>query len=154
LDEISLETEFLGKTLSCPILINALTGGTEQARRINFNLSLLAEKYGLAMAVGSQTVAIEDPGLRDTFRVARRNHPEGVIVANLSASSSVREALEAVEMIDADGLQLHFNVPQELAMGEGDRNFRGIIENVGQIVDSCPVPVIAKEVGFGFSGKV
>jgi isopentenyl-diphosphate delta-isomerase len=54
-------------------------------------------------------------------------------------------------MIQADGLQLHFNIPQELAMREGDRDFRGILENVARIVENCPVPVIAKEVGFGFS---
>jgi isopentenyl-diphosphate delta-isomerase len=36
-------------------------------------------------------------------------------------------------------------------MAEGDRDFRGIIDNVGRIVKACPVPVIAKEVGFGLA---
>ncbi len=78
-------------------------------------------------------------------------HPDGVILANVAARVSCQEACKAVDMIQADGLQLHFNIPQELAMREGDRNFRGILENVARIVEACPVPVIAKEVGFGFS---
>ncbi|WP_054697410.1 type 2 isopentenyl-diphosphate Delta-isomerase [Syntrophomonas palmitatica] len=151
LEDIDLTCDFLGKNLEYPLIINAITGGNEQAYRINQGLSLLAAKYGLAMAVGSQTIAIRDPGLRDSFRVVRDNNPEGIIMANVSANSTVEEALAAVDMIDADGLQLHFNIPQELAMTEGDRRFRGLLENVQNIASACRVPVIAKEVGFGFS---
>lgn len=151
MDDIDLSCSFLGKKLACPVIINALTGGTDEAAEINRGLASLAHKYGLAMAVGSQTIALERPGLDKSFAVVRDMNPEGVILANVSANSSVEDCLAAVDMIAADGLQLHFNVPQELAMNEGDRNFRGILENVGLITQACPVPVIAKEVGFGFS---
>lgn len=149
--DIDLSISFLGKRLAYPVLINAITGGTEQAKMINRNLACLAHKYGLAMAVGSQTIALEEPGLRDSFTVVRNMNPDGLMMANVSANSPVKKALEAVKMISADALQLHFNVPQELAMSEGDRNFKGVIDNVKRIVDACPVPVVAKEVGFGFS---
>lgn len=46
----------------------------------------------------------------------------------MSAGVNPDIALEAIEMIGADGLQLHFNVPQELAMPEGDRNFKGTLK--------------------------
>ena len=151
MQDIDLSTSFLGKSLAYPVLINAITGGTEQAKNINRNLAYLAQKYGIAMAVGSQTIALEDPGWRDSFTVVRDMNPDGLILANVSANSPVKEAREAVEMLQADALQLHFNVPQELAMHEGDRNFKGIIDNVQRIVDASPVPVVAKEVGFGFS---
>ena len=151
LQDIDLRADFLNKTLTYPLLINALTGGTEQSKSVNRILAGLAQKYGLAMAVGSVTIAIEDPTLRDSFTVVREMNPDGVILANLGANCRIEQACEAVDMICADGLQLHFNVPQELAMSEGDRDFRGIIDNVSRIVDACPVPVIAKEVGFGFS---
>jgi len=55
-------------------------------------------------------------------------------------------------MIQADGLQVHLNVPQELAMAEGDRQFRGILANLKQLVERVPVPIMVKEVGFGLSG--
>ena len=151
LEEIDLRTNFLGKSLRYPLLINALTGGTDQAKNINRILAYMASKFSLAMAVGSMTIAIEEPAQRDSFTIVREMNPDGIILANLGANSSYHQVREVVNMIQADGLQLHFNVPQELAMGEGDRNFNGIIDNVSRIVDACPVPVIAKEVGFGFS---
>lgn len=142
---------FLGKGLSFPIIINAMTGGTGEAKGINHQLASLAARYGLAMAVGSQTVALDDEQLTDSFTVARESNPNGVLIANVSANCPVEKALQAVQMIDADGLQLHFNMPQELAMSEGDRNFKGLLDNVSRIAERCPVPVIAKEVGFGFA---
>jgi len=151
MEDIELKTSFLGKSLHYPILINALTGGTQEAEKINRTLAYLARKYGLAMAVGSQSIALDKPAVKGSFTVVRAMNPDGVILANLSANSSVKEALEAIKMIEADGLQLHFNVPQELAMSEGDRSFRGVLDKVKRIADTCPVPVIAKEVGFGFS---
>lgn len=134
-----------------PIIINALTGGTSQAQRINRVLAQISATYGIAMAVGSQTVALQDPGLRDTFTIVRGENPDGVILANVSALSTVEDALNAVDMIKADGLQLHFNIPQELAMSEGDRQFKTILQNVKEIAEVSPVPVIAKEVGFGLA---
>lgn len=151
LEDIDLSSRFLGKDLACPIIINALTGGTEQAKSINAQLARLACKYGLAMAVGSQTIALEDHRLIDSFTVARELNPQGLLIANVSANCPAAQALAAVKMIGADGLQLHFNIPQELAMHEGDRHFRGILDNVSRVVDCCPVPVIAKEIGFGFA---
>ena len=151
MQDIDLGTDFLGKYLHYPILINALTGGTEPAKKINRTLASLAHKYGLAMAVGSMTIAIEDSSVQDSFQVVREANPDGVILANCGANITPEQACQAVNLIRADGLQLHFNVPQELAMAEGDRDFRGIVENVGRIIEACPVPVIAKEVGFGLA---
>ncbi len=149
--DIDLDGEFLGKNLSWPIIINAMTGGTEEAKNINRELAIMAKQYGLAMAVGSQTVAVQDRQLADSFIIARQINPDGVLVANVSANCPAAEALQAVEMIAANGLQLHFNLPQELAMREGDRHFKGLLDNVSEILARCPVPVIAKEVGFGLS---
>lgn len=151
LEDVDLSTHLASKPLNYPLVINALTGGTDQSRGINRSLASLAGRYGLAMAVGSQTAAIHDPGLRPTFTVVREENPDGVILANVSAALPVQHALEAVDMIQADALQIHFNVPQELAMREGDRDFSEVLANVVRLVERCPVPVIAKEVGFGFS---
>ncbi len=151
MEEIDLGIDFLGKRLRLPMVINAITGGTEQAGRINQILASIAARYEIAMAVGSQTIAIEDPGLRYTFSIVREVNPDGLIFANISAGSGITEALEAVDMINADALQIHFNIPQELAMPEGDRSFKGILSRIQKITEKCQVPVIAKEVGFGFS---
>jgi len=153
LAEIDLSTEFLGKKLQYPLLINALTGGTEEALRVNGALGTLAARHGLAMAVGSMTIAFEDRAALESFEIVRQVNPQGIVLANCGADVKPQLACAAVEMIGADGLQLHFNIPQELAMPEGDRDFRGVLDNVMDIVVMSPVPVIAKEVGFGMTAE-
>lgn len=142
---------FLGKPLKAPLLINAMTGGYPGARKINGSLAGVARILGIAMAVGSQTAGLEDPGLKDTYAIAREVNPEGVLLANLSAGAPPEHAAAAVKMISADGLQLYLNVAQELAMSEGERDFRGVMENIREVISSVSVPVIVKEVGCGLS---
>jgi isopentenyl-diphosphate delta-isomerase len=151
LEEIDLSQELWGKKLQFPLIINALTGGNDQAKSINRDLAIVCRKYGLAMAVGSQTIALENPNRVESFSIVRDYNPEGVVIANLGAGTGTNAAREAVNMIAADAIQLHLNVPQELAMPEGERCFRGIVDKVAKIVNDSEVPVIAKEVGFGLS---
>ena len=151
LSDVDTTCSFLGKKLNAPLLINAMTGGHPEVGKINGSLARVAHDFGVAMAVGSQTAGLEDPGLKDTYAVAREENPNGVLLANLSAGAPPEHAAAAVEMISADGLQLYLNVPQEIVMSEGDRDFRGVIDNIRAVVSSVGVPVIVKEVGFGIS---
>jgi len=149
--DIDLRVDFFNKQLSCPILVNAMTGGTEEAAEINRRLAMLACRFGMGMAVGSQSIAIDEPKWRRSFTVVRDENPDGVILANVSAGASIGHVREAIEMIGADAVQLHLNIPQELAMKEGDRHFRGIKDNIAFLAQNLSVPVIVKEVGFGLS---
>ena len=56
-----------------------------------------------------------------------------------------------MEMIGADAIQVHFNVPQELIMDEGDPDFEMVLPRLKKLVETVEFPVIAKEVGFGMS---
>lgn len=151
LAEVDTSLVFLNKKLKAPLLINAITGGHADVKQINRSLARTAARHGIAMAVGSQTAGLEDPAVRDTYTVARDENPDGVLLANLSALSASEKVKEAVAMIEADGIQLHLNVVQELTMTEGDRNFRGILANIAKIAEQSRVPVIVKEVGSGLS---
>jgi isopentenyl-diphosphate delta-isomerase len=151
LDEIDTTLCFLGKRLNAPLLINAMTGGHPAVKHINRSLAKVAARAGIAMAVGSQIAGLEDQDVQDTYKVARDENPHGVLLANVSALTASVMVKEAIEMIDADGVQLHLNVAQELAMNEGDRNFKGTLNNIESIVSLSNVPVIVKEVGFGLS---
>lgn len=150
-EEIDISYQFGGKVLSAPLIINAITGGNREVAAINRVLARLAGQTGIAMAVGSQTAALEDHRLYDTFAVVREENPHGVIIGNISGLTSPEQAREAVAMIGAEALQIHLNVPQELAMAEGERDFRGMLDNIAAIQKALTVPVIAKEVGFGIS---
>ncbi|MBP1933475.1 type 2 isopentenyl-diphosphate Delta-isomerase [Ammoniphilus resinae] len=149
--DVSLSTSIGGLDLSSPILINAMTGGTGETYEINRRLALLAEGAGLAMAVGSQMAAIKEPSVQSSFSVVREVNPNGIIFANLGAEATTEQALRAVDMIQADGLQIHLNVMQELIMPEGDRDFRGVCKRIEDIVKIVHCPVFVKEVGFGMS---
>jgi len=151
LEQVDSTCWFLGKKLSAPLLINAMTGGHPEVKKINAGLGQAAFETGVAVAVGSQRAALEDPGVKDTYMVVRENNPNGVVLANLNAGCRYEDALEAVEMLQADGIQLYLNVAQELSMAEGDVDFRGVMENIACLVNRLPVPVIVKEVGFGMS---
>lgn len=155
LNTISTQQTFLGRTLSAPILISSMTGGTEVARQINRNLALAAQQMGIAMGLGSQRAAVENPALRDTFRV-RDLAPDILVFANLGAvqlnySYGVEQCRRAVDMIQADALILHLNVLQEAVQPEGDVNFAGLLKRIEAVCAALDTPVIAKEVGWGIS---
>lgn len=149
MEEIDTSLPLFKKKLKAPLLINAMTGGHPDVKAINKSLARAARRYGIAMAVGSQRAGLDNPQVRDTYIIAREENPEGLLLANLSAASSPEMALAAIEMIKADGIQLHLNSAQELAMPEGDRDFREILQNIVKVVKASPVPVIVKEVGYG-----
>jgi isopentenyl-diphosphate delta-isomerase len=151
--DIDTGFNFVNKKLEMPLLINAITGGPELSTQINGSLARVAKELGIGMAVGSQRLALSNPVLKSSYTIARKENPHGLIFANLGALCSPDEALQAVEMLEADGLQLHLNLAQELAMAEGDRNFNGITDNIAAILQKVPVPVIVKEVGFGLSAE-
>jgi isopentenyl-diphosphate Delta-isomerase len=152
---IDTGVDFLGKRLAAPLLISSMTGGTETAGLINRNLAAGAERARVAVGVGSQRKALEDPAKADTFRV-REVAPSAVLLANLGAvqlnyGMGVRECEEAVAMIGADALILHLNPLQEAIQPEGQCNFAGLLPKIGAVVRELGVPVVVKEIGCGIS---
>ncbi len=153
--EIDVSTTFLGKTVRTPLLISSMTGGTEQARLINQRLAKTAQRYGLAMGVGSQRVAVENPALSPTFSV-RKYAPDALLFANLGAVQlnydyGVSQCRQAVDTLEADALILHLNPLQEAVQTEGDVNFKGLFAKIEQLAQVLNVPIVAKEVGNGIS---
>ena len=154
-DEIDLRSTFLGKVIATPLLISSMTGGTEQARLINQRLAKTAQRFGLAMGVGSQRVAVENPTLTTTFSV-RQYAPDALLFANLGAVQlnydyGIEQCQKAVDTLEADALILHLNPLQEAVQTEGDVNFKGLLAKIEQLAKVLPVPVVAKEVGNGIS---
>ena len=156
--EVDLGTRFLDRELASPLLISCMTGGTEEAARINRNLAVGSEAARIAIGVGSQRKALEDPATADSFRI-RSLAPSVPILANLGAVQlnygfGVDECRAAVEMIEADALVFHLNPLQEAIQPEGQCDFSGLIEKIGRVVSDLEVPVIVKEIGSGISAAV
>ncbi|HAZ44018.1 MAG TPA: type 2 isopentenyl-diphosphate Delta-isomerase [Cyanobacteria bacterium UBA11371] len=156
--EVDISTSFLGKELGAPLLISSMTGGTEFAGIINQRLAKVAQKYKLAMGVGSQRVAVENPEVGGTFAV-RSLAPDILLFANLGAVQlnyqyGLDQCLRAIDLLQADALILHLNPLQESVQTKGDKNFRGLLDKIAILCSKLPVPVIAKEVGNGISAAI
>lgn len=155
LAEIDTSVQLFGRMLKTPLLISSMTGGTAKAREINRILAAAAQETGMAMGLGSMRAGIEDPSLESTYQV-RDVAPDILLFANLGAVQlnygyGLSQCQRAVDMIEADALILHFNALQEAVQPEGDGNFAGLLDKVAAVCGALPVPVIAKEVGWGFS---
>ena len=155
LEEVDLSLSLFGRRLSAPILISSMTGGNDQAAAINRILASAAQHTGIAMGLGSQRAAIDHPDLAFSFQV-RQEAPDVLLFANLGAVQlnygyGIEQCQQAVEMVEADALILHFNPLQEALQTEGNTNFTGLLKKIEHICHALSVPVIAKEVGWGFS---
>lgn len=152
---IDLGLDIFGKHLNGPLLISCMTGGTEEARQINSNLAVAAQAAGVAMGLGSMRAAVARPELAPTFQV-RDVAPDIVLFANIGAVQlnygfTVEQCRHAVDLVQADALVLHLNPLQEALQPEGDVNWSNLLRKIEDVIKAMPVPVIAKEVGWGIS---
>jgi len=158
-DDIDLSTTFLGHRFSVPLIIDSMTGGTDEATIINGRLGELAQQYGLGMGLGSQRAGLKSEELAATYSVARNNAPGAFLIANIGGAQlakglTIEEARKIVKMIGANALVVHLNPLQELVQPEGEPRYRGVLDRISELVKNMDVPVIVKEVGAGISREV
>ncbi len=160
-DEIDLSIELFGKKLGAPLVISAMTGGYSEGKKINENLAAAAEKFHIAMGVGSQRAALENSGLKDTYSIIN-NYNIPLKIANIGASQIVlwdkkkilENAEKIVEMIDADILAICLNFLQEVIQPEGEAHAKGCLETIDMLSREFGRPILIKESGAGISYKV
>ena len=155
--DVDTRMKFLGREFKAPIFIEAMTGGTSEAEKINRNLAKAAEALGIGMGLGSQRAMIEDPSLTRTYSV-RDVAPSILLLGNIGASQilqtdavKIKEALVATR---ADGLAVHLNAAQEIAQDSGEEKWKGVLESIRVLSSGLGVPVVVKEVGNGIGGDV
>jgi isopentenyl-diphosphate delta-isomerase len=151
--DIDLSVSMFEKRFPLPFYINAMTGGSEQAKTLNERFAMLAKHFKIPLATGSVSAAIKNPSLADTFTVIRKVNPDGFVIANVGAGQTVENAKKAIQLLNANALQIHVNAVQEVVMPEGDRDFSGWLSSIQKIKEHISVPLIVKEVGFGMSKK-
>lgn len=137
-----------------PFYVNGMTGGTEQTGLINRELAIAARETGMPIACGSVSIALdapEDAAIQHGFTVIRDENPDGFVMANIGVGRPASDAVRAVDLLQADALQVHLNAVQETVMPEGSRDFSSWQRSLETLIAASPVPVIVKEVGFGLS---
>ncbi|MBR1734019.1 MAG: type 2 isopentenyl-diphosphate Delta-isomerase, partial [Alphaproteobacteria bacterium] len=156
--EIDTSTKFLGRKLSIPMVISSITGGGTKSEKINRLLAGVASDYGVGFAVGSQTCALKDSSLEDSFKV-RKYAPDTLILANIGAVElnygfTISECQKAVDMIDADALILHLNPLHEVFQRNETTDFSNLLKKIENICAKLDAPIIVKEIGYGISASV
>ncbi|MGQ9478555.1 MAG: type 2 isopentenyl-diphosphate Delta-isomerase [Thermoproteota archaeon] len=154
-NEIDTSVEVMGKRLRLPLIIEALTGGTREAKRINMGLAEVAESEGIGMEVGSVRAALENPEVSDTYSVVRDRAPTTLIISNIGAvqlaDKDLEYAMDAMRLVKADSLAIHFNKLQEAIMPEGEPVFKGYGSNIVELSRRLGDRLCIKETGAGFS---
>lgn len=152
---IDTRTTFLGKELSSPFVIGAMTGGTRRAGDINAMLAEAAQECGVGMGLGSQRVALEKPEALATYKSAARPPLRigNLGLVQLNYGVTLEQIQRLVEASGLDALAFHLNPLQEAIQPEGDTSFSGLLAKLESVAAALSVPVIVKEVGAGISGR-
>jgi isopentenyl-diphosphate delta-isomerase len=158
LDDIDLSVSLFGKTLSGPILIGSMTGGSDWAGELNHRIARVAARLGLGMGLGSQRAMLKDASVTKSFAVKESAPDLPLLLGNIGAVQlnygvEPTQLEQLVSDVDADGLFFHLNPLQEAIQPEGDTRFRGIFSKMKEAVEMLSVPCVAKEVGAGISRK-
>jgi isopentenyl-diphosphate delta-isomerase len=155
---VDLSCTILGKRLAAPLLIAAMTGGTDEAEKVNRDLASVAEERRIGFGLGSQRAAlVRGDAARASYRV-RDVAPTTLILGNIGVvqakSLTAAEARALVDDVGADALCIHLNPAMELVQRDGDRDFTGGLETLARLAASVGVPIIAKETGCGIAPDV
>lgn len=154
--ETDIVFDFLSKKMSHPLWISSMTGGSELAKTINYNLAKATGEYGLGMGLGSCRSLLYSNEFFEDFNV-RSLIGDQPMYANLGiaqvsfliSQNQVSKITELVNKLQADGLIVHVNPIQEYMQPEGDRLLESPIETIKKLLDQVTVPIIVKEVGQG-----
>ncbi len=154
---VDTSVTLFGKTLRAPLVIASMTGGTEEAGRINRELAAIAEERGYGFGLGSQRAMHLRAGTTGTYRV-RQLAPSTLLLGNVGVvqarAMSTSEVRGLVDEVGADALCVHLNPAMELVQPGGDRDFSKGLEAIARLVGELGVPVIVKETGCGLSPGV
>ena len=150
LEEIELKTRFAGCEFAVPFFINAITGGSENARKINQKLARVANECGILFVTGSYSAALKNVQ-DDSFEIVKRENSDLKLATNIGIDKDYEAGIKAIEALDPLFLQVHVNLMQELIMVEGSRNFGEWENNLQKFVQNINIPIVLKEVGFGMT---
>ena len=159
LDDVSMETDFAGRTIAAPLIISSMTGGVgDEFLRINRNLALGAETLKIPLGLGSMKVMLRDETAVDSFLI-RDLAPSVPIIANLGLVSfnygiGWDDVARIVERVQPDVFGLHLNALQESIQEGGDTDFRGLKARLEDFVARSKLPVYVKECGGGIAPQV
>lgn len=154
--DVNTSIDFLDKSLSAPVWISSMTGGTKEAGLINKNLAKAVGEFKLGMGLGSCRIILNDNTYLKDFQL-RGYVGDQPLYANLGvaqleelfAENKGSLVTELISKTETDGLIIHVNPLQEWLQPEGDRFELAPLETIKRSLD-LGINIIVKEVGQGF----
>lgn len=155
-EQISVKSEFFGKSIDYPFIISCMTGGTAEAKSINLGLLEIANALNIPIGVGSQRQALENTDFHDSYKVFKKSAQNIPVLSNLGAAQTARLTnrdliVKLIDQVGASAFVVHCNPLQELLQKEGEPDFSGLLKSIDKITSNIDIPVIVKEVGSGIS---
>jgi isopentenyl-diphosphate Delta-isomerase len=157
LSDVDTSVTLFGKTLRAPLLIASMTGGTEEAGRINRELAGIAEERGYGFGLGSQRAMLVRPAAVPSYRV-RKIAPSTLVLGNVGVvqarAMTTSEVRVLCDEVGADALCVHLNPAMELVQPGGDRDFSQGLATLARLLRDVGLPVVVKETGCGIGPAV
>ena len=153
LADVDTSIEFMGRKITMPLMVDAMTGGGKSSTSINEDLSSICETIGIPMAVGSESIALNDEESRESFELVKHKN-DLLRIGNLGFEREIEDFAFARDLVDAHAMQVHLNIAQELVMKEGDNHFHSSLGLIEELVKDFGHPIIVKETGSGISKAV
>ena len=154
--DIDLSTTLVGTTIAAPLVIAAMTGGIDEAERINRDLAAVAQEHGIAFGFGSMRPLVER-GILKGYQV-RTEAPDILLLGNIgivqAAALSPQALDDLIGSTDINALVVHLNPAMEAIQEGGDDNFRNGLDTISRLRHDLPIPLIVKETGCGLSRSV
>ncbi len=154
--EINIKTSILGYKNCSPFFISSMTAGHSQSKKINAQFLAAAEKKKWMFGVGSQKKELFDATASKEWKSLREKHPNAFVLSNIGIEQVIDtplvEVLELQKNLQANAIIVHLNSIQELFQNSFSQNFtmKNGFKTIEKLVQKSKVPVIVKEVGFGF----
>lgn len=159
-DDIDTSITLFGKKLEFPLIVTAITGGFEGAKKINANLAEACADLGIGMGIGSERAGIN--GIEKESYTVVKDYDVPLMIGNVGAPQLVPQHSKdfissdgiaaAKELVDADVVAIHLNFLQEAIQPEGDTNAKGCYNAIRDLAREHPL--IIKETGAGISKDV
>ncbi len=150
--EVNTTSSFLDVPVSMPLFISSMTGGSAGTYQVNKDLAAAAEELGIPVGMGSIRILLKKPEVMDHFRL-KKYAPSVPVFANIGGvqlpDGDHDDIYRLIDELKVDAIAVHLNPGQELVQPEGDHDFTGILDAIGEFTRRSPVPVIVKETGFG-----
>ncbi len=155
MSDINLSAKLFDRVFPAPLMVGAMTGGTQRGDKLNLALAEVAQIYDIPLALGSQRASLQ---ARQSQSELRRMAPLSYLIANIGALQLAQPggfdlAKRAIDDIQANAIAIHLNPLQEAIQPEGGSDWSGVPDAIANFIAQAPVPVCIKEVGAGISAQ-